>query len=485
MRAPKTHFRVCLSLFLGTLALLSVSQSAPSRPERSNSIRERLNTILSTPAAGRDAARPANGRGRAPQAAGSAGASSPPAAPEGAVTGASSTSPSNAELLLQYLDKRASSNSKSPQEFIDTIISKKAGVAAAREAVPEEDSGLVEVLDSQTCAQVPVARPYECARKELKQTAYPCSLEFYPEVCTLVTRPMESKRPRDVERKVPYQCPKLRNKQLCYSVPKSQQTTCVGMVNKAKESECQRNHVQKSCTIVEESIPWTCHETKEIQLSYACSRVEPTTECSPNLVAIDDACTRETKVPVVYEYYDVEPEQQCEVVRKKNMCPKTVRSVDLYSCPETYYDKVCITVDVPVTRMCDAPVTITEEYPCEKTEVRIIKKACGFSQGARRFLRAEVEGQEGPAPAAAAAASSGRRRLCDYETTVRTVPSFLCFFRHCLLLLFLVLYILRPLCFLVKPTALAVARLSLYSSALFPASSICICEMCGFLCCWP
>ncbi|OEH75540.1 hypothetical protein cyc_01027 [Cyclospora cayetanensis] len=411
MKHPSRLLRAWPLVSLLASALIDSSQMAAGRPGTSSSIVDRLGNRRRS-IASRDVGRSARIRST------TGTVSTVDSVIDSGVVTSTSATPSNGDLLLQYLNKKASTNGKTAQQLIEKLISKKGGIeepqvasTAALLVEPEvEESGdLVEVVNTQACDDTPVSQAYDCVQKEFKQTAYSCSIDFYPEVCTIVIKPMQTSCPKDVERTITYQCPKLKNKQMCYNIPKAVQTVCTGTANQAKETDCQRVRTEKVCSIVEETIPWTCLETKPLTLDYTCSKVEPTTDCSPNVVAVDDDCTRETNVPVVYDYYDVEPQTECHTERKKNMCQKNVRSVNLYSCPETYYEQECTMVTVPVTKMCDTPATVTEEYPCEKTETRVFKKACGFGQG-KKFLRiSDTVTDNG---------TDNGKSLCDYEAPV-------------------------------------------------------------------
>lgn len=327
-----------------------------------------------------------------------------------------STTPSNPDLLLQYLNKPGTNTSAAAQDLLNKLLSKKGGAKVAPPPPPgKEEKELVEIVHEEACADIPATVPYECVQKEFKQTAYSCSLDFYPEVCNVVTKPLATMCPKDYERTVSYQCPKLSNRQLCYSQPKGVQTVCQGRANKAKEASCERTHTQKSCRTEEVTIPWTCYETKEMDLSYACKNAENKTQCAPNLVAVDDACTRETKVPLVYDYEDQQPATECRTVRTKKMCPKTVRSVSLYSCPETYYEKECQMVDIPVAAMCDNPTTVIEEYPCQKTEMKTFKKPCGFGPG-KKIIALDPNSSNNDS--GDGGNIQGRRKLCEYQSPV-------------------------------------------------------------------
>lgn len=405
--------------FLLAMNLLIGPFTVTGRPSASTTLLERFGTRRRN---GTNAGQPA--RTRSGTGAPATAAITPDNVIDSGVVTTSSAAPSNGDLLLQYLNKRASSNGKTAQQLIEKLVSKKGGVApatsppaqpAARMAEPQGD--LVEVVDTENCIDVPISVPYDCVQKELKQTAYPCSLNFYPEVCSIVTRTMETKCPATVERTIPYQCPQLKNKQICYNQPSTTPSTCFGLANKATENECERSRLQKACSIVDSDISWTCLETKDMDLSYTCSALETMTECAPDLVAVDDNCTRETKVPMVYDYYDVEPQRVCEMVKKKSLCTSTFRSVTLQTCPETYYEKECQWIDVPVTKPCDVPAYVTEEYSCEKTEMQTFKKPCGYGLG-KKFLRVDTDSTVN------INGNGNGTKMCDYEAPVSRFPSF-------------------------------------------------------------
>ncbi|KAL8438401.1 hypothetical protein ACSSS7_000144 [Eimeria intestinalis] len=339
--------------------------------------------------------------------------------------------PSNGDLLMQYLSKKANQPGKTSQAFIEKLVSKKGGVQPAPASVPlgrsitvpEEAPELVEVVPQESCNQVPSLNAYECVQKELQQTPYTCSLNHFPDVCEVVTQTMDTMCPQVVQRTLTYECPQLRNQQLCYSVPTTVQTTCTGLANQVQQSDCERMRTQKVCSTVEVEVPWTCLETEDLTQEYSCDKIESVTECLPNVVAIDDNCTREVNVPVVYEYYDVQTTTQCEIVQSANpACIQMGRSAIPESqgpCFESYFDTQCKYVDVMVDTLCNVTNTVIEEYTCEQTEMRTFKKACGFGQGKKFFmLEQQQTNGNGGSNGNGNGNGSSLGRGCTYESPV-------------------------------------------------------------------